>query len=269
MTHGLRFWYLSWTACCLLCLTVATTAWAQQPQGRRPGGFLGGPGGPGGGSGDWVQLLGSEQVQKELELVDEQKDGIRKVADEARERMREGFSGFQGLRDLSEEERNKRFAEMREKAETMAKETRKKLEEVLLPHQVERLQQISLQVRGAAALTDPEVAGKLGLSDDQKQQLQKAQEENREKMRGMFQGGGQGGSGEDAQRRFAEAREAAAASYLAVLTAEQKEQFEKLKGEKFELDMSQIQRRFGGPGGGTGGPPRRRPGNNNNNNNNN
>ena len=279
-----------WIALPLACLAIVATAefaFAQgqgQPGRARPGGFGGfGGGGPGGGmGGDWSQLLGMEQVQKELEIVDDQKEGIKKVADEARERMRSSFSGFQGLRDLPEAEREKKMAELREKGAEMAKETRKKLEEVLLPHQAERLTQISVQIRGSGALSDPEIAEKLGLSDEQKQQLEKAREEAGEKMRAMFQpgGGDSNVSREDRMKQFTEAREAATSAAMAVLTSDQKELFEKLKGEKFELDMSQLQRGFGGPGGtggqggqrrpgGEGDQPRRRPGGDTNSNSNN
>ena len=234
---------LSMVAC--LLLGIVAMAEAQQPgQGRRPGG--GGPGGfggPGGGL-DMFGLLASEQVQKEIEVVDAQKDDLKKLGDEMREASR---SAFGNLRDLSDEERQKKMAEIRTQSDARRVEYTKKLADVLLPHQFERLQQISVQVRGAAALNDAEVAGKLGLSDEQKSQLTQQQEANRGEMQKLFEGA----RGDEAARtgmreKVEQMRTQSSEKALGVLTSEQKAKFEELKGEKFDLDMSQFQRGGGG-----------------------
>jgi hypothetical protein len=253
---------------------LVTAASAQQP-GRGRGGFGGFGGGFGGTSPsqEKLRILANEAVQKELELAADQKTDIAKLAEEARTKGREAFAGidFQGLRDLSQEERDKRLAPSRQKLDALAKDISKKIDAVLLPHQAERLQEIYVQVRGIDALTDEDIAKQLGLDEKQKEQLTTIRDENR---RQMFQGG-QGGFDRE---RFAALRKEREDKSLAVLTAPQKEKFAKMKGEAF-AEVESL--RFGGgrgqggqggqggrPGqGGQGGQQRVRPGGNPNPNN--
>jgi hypothetical protein len=214
-------------------------------RGRRGGRGFGGGFGGGGMFGGELGLLNIEQVQKEIELVDDQKEQVRKLNEEQQTAFRDAFAGF---RDLSEEERRKRGEELRGKMEAQQKEVRAKLDEILLPHQSERLKQISIQVRGSGALADPTVAEELGLTADQKEKLQQVNEEMDTRRREAFQGGNREGGRE----RFEAMRKEAEEKTLAVLTAEQKTKFEQMKGEAFELDRSQLFGR-GGPGG-PGGP---------------
>ncbi len=117
---------------------LADSAFAQ-PGGRGRGGR--GGGGGFGGQGGATNLLQDENVRKELDLVDEQIGKLREIADKMQEDMRAQFQGFDfgSLRDLSEEERNARFAEMRKKGEEVAASAQKEIDGVLLPHQRERL----------------------------------------------------------------------------------------------------------------------------------
>jgi hypothetical protein len=245
---------------------------AQQPGGRFQG--RGGP--PGGGPGqERLQLLTNEAVQKDLELADDQKADLKKIAEDAQAQARALFGNFQGFRDLSEAEQEKRRAEMREKGEAMGKEVLKKVQAVLLPHQMDRLQEIFIQVRGTDALSDAEIAKQLAITEEQKGKLEAVRDEIRQKM---FQGG-QGGQQdrEAAMARFAALRKEREEKSLAVLTSTQKEQFEKMKGEKFDIEAAGLRQGFGfggfggRPGGGRpgqgnqGNQPRTRPGGNNNN----
>jgi Spy/CpxP family protein refolding chaperone len=233
-------------ALCLL-LGLASVADAQRP-GQRPGfGF--------GFGGDWTGLLASEDVRKELGLVDEQVADLQKVREEFDAKRRELFSGAGNLRDLSEEERRQRFAELREKGSALAAEQRSKIEAVLLPKQVQRLKQISLQIRGAAALNDEEVAKELGLSDAQKEKLAQVQEQNRAKAQELFQGL-RGGNREEFQQKMDQYRKESTEALLAVLTSEQRTKFEQMQGEKVSFDLSRLRGGFGfgGPGGRPGQP---------------
>ena len=83
----------------LVLLSQCSTAFCQgQPRGPR--GF--GPGGPGGGNPSmmWGMLLQSETVQKDLELVDDQKAKLKELSDKAMAKMRENMSGMRNFRDL-------------------------------------------------------------------------------------------------------------------------------------------------------------------------
>jgi Spy/CpxP family protein refolding chaperone len=97
------------------------------------------------------------------------------------------------------------------KIQSITKDSNKALEGAISADQVKRLKGIYLQFRGEQALRDPEIQEALGLTADQKAKIR---------------------------------------SPLAVLTDEQKEAFEKMKGEKFDVSSLRM-----GPGrGGRGGP---------------
>jgi hypothetical protein len=180
-----------------------------------------------------------------LELVPEQVDKLKEISEKASAKMREGFAAMRGLRDASPEEREAKMKEFTNKAKAQAEELRKEIEGVLLPHQVERLKQIALQVRGVRALEDTEVQTALKFSDEQKNQLKSVRESMIEKFRGM------GRPASDEERKAQREKMQAAGKeleekVLGVLTPEQKESFEKMKGTKLDIDMSKLFPR--GPG---------------------
>lgn len=237
---------MGWGLALAGALVLAGTAFGQppgKPGGRRPMGFGFGPGMMGGPGANWLMLLRVEKVQKELELVDDQKAKLREIGEQAMARMRELFPRQEPGQELSREERQARSAEMAKRMAAANRETNKAIEEVLLPHQVERLKQISLQIRGAQALDDPEVARELGITDEQKQKFAQIREEAMNKGRELF-GAGQAGN---MRERFQRLRQETEEQILAVLTADQKEKFEKMKGPKFEIDPSDLMGGFGGP----------------------
>jgi len=236
----------------LLAGFLAAPASAQQQGGDRARGFGGGFGG----GGFDMMLLGNEKVQKELELVDDQISKITKLREDSQAEMRKNFEGF---RDLSEDQRRAKMEELRTKGEASQKELRTKINEVLLPDQRDRLKELAIQAQGTGAINNPEVAEALKITDDQKKQLETIREESGTKMREAFGGGrGQGGPNEEARAKITELRKEISEKTLAVLTTEQKAQLEKMKGEKSEIDFTQM-RNFGG----RGGPGGRRPGGNN------
>ena len=117
----------------LAVLALADTAWAQPGPG--PGGR-----GPGFGRGMFGRsvsmmygmLLNSPTVQKDLNLVDDQKTKIKEITDKADAARRELFSG---MRDLTPEERQAKFTENLKKMQDMGEKTAKDIEGVLLPDQ--------------------------------------------------------------------------------------------------------------------------------------
>jgi len=164
----------------------ADSAFAQQPGGRggRGGrGGFGGFGGPGGGGGGASQLLQDDSVRKELDLVDEQVSKLTDIATKLREDVQASFQGidFGSFRDLSEEERNAKMAEIREKADKITAEGQKEIDAVLLPHQRERLKQLTVQSQmrfGAdRALASGTLAEQLGITEEQKEKLAAKQQE--------------------------------------------------------------------------------------------
>ncbi len=229
------------------CGAVAEAQRGRQGPESRPGqGPSGRPGqgGPmmmrGSFGGGLFGLLRIEEVQKEIELLDEQQTQIEEYTNELRA-QRGGPEGRErpDFRSMSEEERQKAFEDMRKRMEEHMKASNAKLKEILLPHQVKRLEEIALQRRGVNALSDPEIAEKIGLSDSQKKELEEAQAANRETMiargRELFQRGRERPDREKVREQFNKLREEADARLLAVLTPDQMKKFEELKGEPFEM----------------------------------
>jgi Spy/CpxP family protein refolding chaperone len=249
MSRTVRRFVVSVAALGLVSLYCAAAAQAAE-EGARPrrGGF-GMPGGMMGGSSAqmWGFLLRTEQVQKELELVDDQKAKIKEIGDKAMAKMREAFGDRNAMRNLSDEERKTRFEEMRKKMAPLAEETKKAIEEVLLPQQIDRLKQIALQVRGAAALEEKEVQEAIGVTPEQIDKMKSIRDAAMEKGRSVMEGL-RDASPEEQRTKMQEFRKQIEDEVMGVLTSEQKEKFDKMKGPKFELDLSALRPR-GGPGG--------------------
>ncbi len=247
---------------------IASAALAQPPKG--PGG-PGGPrfggmmpfGGPGGMPASRLMLLGIPEVQKELKLDEQQQDQVKELMGESRKQMQAAFAGvdFQKIRDMSEEERTKLFAEARKKTEAATKELDAKVAKLLDAGQLERLEQLQLQREGVAAFNRPEIAKKLGLSEEQQAKIRKIQEEARRAAGGFP---GRDATDEERQEFFAQMRkrgEKVQADLLAVLTDQQQQKWTEMKGKEFKFPQPQFGP--GGPGGfgpgGKGGERRRPP----------
>lgn len=239
---SLRFRSLSSLAAILLLTLLRAPICQAQPPGPPPGGGFGGPGGPGGPfGGGIVGLAMREEVQKELQIVDEQKEKVRALTEEMRNTVGNEMRGmFEQLRDLSNEERRTKFDEIRAKMESINADYEKKLGEVLLPHQLERLKQIDLQSKirrnGASALTNGDVAQALNLTEEQREKLEKRAAEVQEEM----------------QAKMRELQAEARQKIIDVLTPEQQATLKKLMGDQFDMpepNFGGFQRRFGQGGG--------------------
>lgn len=261
-----------------LVVCVASMAQAQPGGGRGFGG--GGFGGFGGGT-SRLALLRIEEVQKELGLTEDQIASIRKVSEELRPMGRGGRGGGgeggqrrgggrrgggndpdvrvdgpdrffvqaqPGRPQISDEDR----ARFREEAAARAKKEREELAKILKPEQVKRLNEIYIQQAGIAALQDAEVSETLKITDEQKEKMGKVREENQTAMRELFGGGGAGGDREAMRTKMADLRKQNEEKTLAVLTEDQKKQFEEMKGKKFDMPENAGRGGFG-RGGNRGG----------------
>lgn len=230
----------------LLCHQAAH---AQEEGGRRGEGDRQRPGfgRPGFGM-SGSALLRNEKIQEELKLTEAQKQKIQTASEESREKMREMFSG---LRDKSREERREAFEKMRGEMDAMRKKSEEQILSALTESQKERLQGIELQLQGPRALANPEVAKKLDIDELQQEEIKLALEEVRSKsqsqMRELFAGVRDGSvKREEMQKKMEELRAAGDKAVMEVLTKEQREKLESLKGAKVDISPRDL---FGGRGG--------------------
>ena len=205
-----------------LLVTIWSVDHAQAQQRRRGFGFRGY---------STVQLASLEKVHDELKLSDSQKTNAAEMAEELSSERRELFSDGGGGD----------FAAAREKLTKLTTEAEGKLKELLDDEQSKRLRSIQIQVNGAATLSDEDVVKALKISDAQKSQLDDVSEANTQAIREAFQDL-QGASREERREKFAELRNMGNEKLLAALTTDQRAAFEKLQGEKVELDLSQLRR---------------------------
>jgi hypothetical protein len=197
-------------------LVVISSSSLLHAQGRGRGGF-----GQMGGSPEAIRmnLLSVPKVQENLKLSDEQKGKIEAIVEKLRSERQAAFVD----RNASQEERQKKFAELQEKTKTSGEEAGK----ILSKEQLERLDQIGLQALGANALADERVASELKLTDEQKEKLMGVRQEMFAKMQELGR--------EAPQEKRAELRKETNDKALAVLTDEQRTQFAKMQGEKLDL----------------------------------
>ncbi|HUT13174.1 MAG TPA: hypothetical protein VMY42_21980 [Thermoguttaceae bacterium] len=213
----------------LLVAALVHAAQAQAPEsGRRGGGMM---------RGSFLGLLSLEQVQKELKLAEDQVGKVKEIGEKLRTEMSEQFAG---LREI--EDRQQQRAKIAELADQFDEKARGLIREVLSGEQMMRLYQIRLQVRGAVyGVNNQFIAGRLKFTDEQKEKAAALEKATEEKIFAAFSG--LRDLSEEARRaKFAELREKiqkirneADEKALGLLTADQKEAIEKLKGEPFEL----------------------------------
>ncbi len=167
---------------------------------------------------DDLGMLSMEQFQSELELVDRQKEQIAALRQDLNERRRKAVG------DVKNVEPRKVASRFRELESSLQQETKTRLAEILLPHQVDRLKQLRLQMqvrnRGLSALAGPDLADALGLSDDQKTRLAEKQAEAQKQLREKI---------EELRRQLQKD------VIQEVLTPDQRAKLSKLTGSEFKL----------------------------------
>jgi len=187
-----------------------------------------------------VMLAAVEAVQKDLGLSADTASKLTSLRDDLNAARQKEYqtAGInpQDFQNMSAEQRQK----MTQIGTKLNDEFNPKLKGIVSADQYKRLQQISLQSglrnQGPTALLVPEVASELKLTDDQRQKLNALNMEFTQKQRDLFTGGGFD------QAAFTKLRDERTAKTMDVLTGEQKETLNKLKGSEF--DVSQLG--FGG-----------------------
>jgi len=216
----------------LLLGAALGTAAGAQPAGAAPrgSGFMAR-------TGSFLGLLSAEKVQKELKLSDAQVTKIQEIGKKLAAEMREPFAGLREIQD-----RKKAWAKMTELLKQFDEKAHDQLRDVLSQEQLRRLYQIRLQVRGPVyGVNNSWIAERLKLTDEQKKKGAKIDAAMQDKVYELL-GGLRDLAPEQRRDKMAEVgekynkiRSDADKQALGLLTAEQKEALEKLKGEKFEL----------------------------------
>jgi Spy/CpxP family protein refolding chaperone len=193
--------------------------------------------GPGRGlsRGSLLGLLRLEQVQKELKLSEEQTTKVGEVAEKLGAEMRKQFTA---LREI--EDRDQRRAKTTEFVNQLEQKAREQLGDVLEREQMMRLYQIRMQVRAVVdSLASRYVAGRLKITDEQKKKLAEIDKESQAKRFEIYSTMRDATDEQRAEafQKLRKIRSDANEKALGVLTAEQKEAFEKMQGKKIELQM--------------------------------
>lgn len=119
-----------------------------------------------------------------------------------------------------------------------------KIKEILSPQQYTRFKQIEIQVVGPLGLMMPEVAERLQITEEQREDIREVLESMRPPE------GGQGGQSQDPAKRMKEVM----SKVLAVLSEKQRAEYRALVGKEFVLTTRPPMGGPGGPGGRQGGP---------------
>lgn len=195
-----------------------------------------------GGGGGAGMLLRNTGVQKELKLTEDQIKKLNEFSEKIAPKMREAF---QARMDGDQEKAEQITKEVRE-------ETDKFLKETLKEDQTKRLKQIQHQIAGPNAFGDEEVAKTLKLTDEQKEDIKKINDELGAARKEAFQGGGFADPDKRAetQKKLANLNKEAMDKITKMLTPEQKKAWKEVTGEPFEF---RFEGGPGGPGGFKGG----------------
>jgi hypothetical protein len=168
-----------------------------------------------------ARLLTVEPVQNELKLSEKQKAAAVEINNSLTEERHKLF------KEVAKEshERGQKVAELEER-------TSSKVNKLLDQPQRNRLREILLQVNGAVELTRKDIQDELGITSEQRTKLVEISHDNAKSRRDAlanYEG--------DKTAKMVELQREADKKLFDVLTDKQREQFEKLKGKKFPVDI--------------------------------
>ncbi len=112
------------------------------------------------------------------------------------------------------------------------------LSEILLEHQMTRLNEIYVQALGQRVLQDPVISATLEISDDQKTQMQEMRQEMREEMMALRDSVERS----EMREKMMEMNEAMNEKMMGLLTKKQKKELAGMKGEAFDLPAGSNRR---------------------------
>lgn len=186
----------------------------------------------------FLKLVTTPQVERELELVEDQMQQFRRIGEDFRRKVAE-LAGGADLRALEPEERKALEQKAKGKEAEWRQWLRQEISKVLLPHQHKRLEQIALQLQGIDALNDPQVVQQLNITQQQQDEIARIRQQEREDrdmakraVESLVQGKE---AGELRKLQEAELRAETEKRILGVLTADQKRRLNELLGKPFDI----------------------------------
>jgi hypothetical protein len=188
---------------------------------------------------DPLHLLQTAKVKKELKITDEQSAQLTKIADkyhrEAASKLGNGRT--EGLNAQS----------IRQTGDKLIESSRQEVSAVLNPEQLNRLKQILLQVNGPESLQDKEVAKQVGFTAGESEKLKKLLDQTSNELRSSLGTGPVGMNDPNQIQKFganppnvSKIDNQVQNQYLGVMTVEQRQKLETLRGAPFTLDKSDV-----------------------------
>ena len=178
----------------------------------------------GGGAGNWLGLLRNQAIQDEIEMVPDQLKEIEELQMQMQDDMQKRMAD---LRNLEPAIRREKFASLRVDMKEQQEEFKTRIEEVLLPDQVKRLNELHIQSNarrhgnGAmGVLKDEAVLEELGVDEDQKKNLKEKADEIRERL----------------EEQIKKLRMKAEKELLSVLSSPQQKKYREMVGETFDFE---------------------------------
>jgi hypothetical protein len=177
---------------------------------------------------DAFSLANNPDVQKEIELLDDQLKQLNSINADFSKRIQEEMGNLVNG-DISPD----RGREIGELIKKLNQEKQTKMEGVLLPHQFARLRQIAFQQQmkfqgDANAIMSDKVAQELGLTEEQKKKLAARAEELKKEL----------------EEKIAKLKQETRESLLGELTGEQREKLKEMMGGAFDLKTPEFGERI-------------------------
>lgn len=219
--------------CSMIFIAFSSPEVAAQRGGGGPGGMMGNSS---------MALLSDAKVAEELELDEAQVDALDELQGDMRNVFRETFGGMRDKFRDPDVDREALMQEIRDSIQEKMATVDEKLEEVLLPHQMSRLSELTFQMeakRGGTQglLNNSKVKDELGLTDDQIEKVKAKAEEVKKKL----------------EEQIVKARADAQDEILSVLTRDQQTKIKEMLGESFTFEERRGWGGGGREGGGRGG----------------
>ncbi len=154
-----------------------------------------------------LQLLGMEPLRQQLQLTEQQQDGVTKLIDQYHQYQEQLLVQLQSV---PQEQQHEKLAQFQQQLAQRGEQLGEQLDQVLTPQQRDLLEQIRFQVTVyGTMMSNRAVAEQLNLSDQQKQQLQQVYQQ--------------------VQNEMWKVQQQAAKQVLAILTPEQQQQIRDLQ----------------------------------------